>query len=841
MPRTWFWLQIVLLDIRFGVRQFRNKPILLAVAALSLALGIGANAAIFTVINAVLLSSLPVRNPAQLVLFYDGTATGTTSGDMPTADEFSFPFWQSISGKIGAFEDLCAFRQSIDRTALHIAGSKSTAKEQASAHLVSGNYFRVLGITAAAGRVLQTEDDVPNATPVAVISYRYWRDRFARSAAAIGSTAVLNGTAFAIVGVAAPEFFGERVGPGAPDFFVPLAFQPQILLEDPWRGSHDMKWLNMLGRLHPGATRSQAEAEVNLRFHEYLKAHPSGESSPDKSRRLAALHIHLKPGGAGISGLRFRYSEPLHILLGAVTLVLFIACANVAILFLSRASARSQEFLARLALGASRARVIQQVLVETVLLSCLAGLVGAGLAWAGVRALLSLFGIASMVQVGPDPLVLGFTAATSILTGIVFGVVPAIRCSRLEPRPGALVRPVEFGTGRFGSVRVLISAQLALSLVLLFGAAILTHSLSSLEKEHLGFTRQHILLVRTDPRIAGYRPSELPVLYQQLETRLNAIPGVISASLARYSPLDGTTSTDNFTIKGRPAKAGERPMMVDLEVGPKFFETLRIPILNGRGIEERDLPSSPPVAIINQTFQQQFFPHVNPIGQHFSSGSPFAAPGFEIVGVAGDARFLDVRERARPMAFFSASQGKMVTPYVGTLILATAGTPTALVPQVRRLLQSIDSRLPIVSISTLDEQIEHSLAPQMRVTELCSVFSLLALALAAVGIYGSTAYLVARRTPEMGIRMALGAERSDVLWLVLKENLVVMLTGVLVGLPAALAATRLIRGLLYGVEPADPIAIAAAGLLIVAAGLTAAFLPALRATKIDPMLALRYE
>lgn len=282
-------------------------------------------------------------------------------------------------------------------------------------------------------------------------------------------------------------------------------------------------------------------------------------------------------------------------------------------------------------------------------------------------------------------------------------------------------------------------------------------------------------------------------------------------------------------------------MMVDLEVGPRFFETLRIPILSGRPIEARDLPSSPPVAIINQAFRRQFLPHMNPIGQHFSSGSPFAAPGFEIVGVAGDARFLDVRERARPMAFFSAAQGKMVTPYIGTLIVATDGSPAAIVPQVRRVLQSIDSRLPILNISTLDEQIEHSFAPQMRVTELCSVFSVIALALAAVGIYGSTAYLVARRTPEMGIRMALGAQRGDVLWLVLKENLAVLLAGLLVGLPAALAATRLIRGLLYGVEPADPIAIAAAGLLIVVAGLTAAFLPARRATKIDPMVALRYE
>ena len=490
-------LETFALDVRFGLRQFCKKPLLLAIAALSLALGIGANTAIFTVINAVLLTSLPVHDPGKLVLFYDGTATGTTSGDALTADEFSFPFWQSIDGKISAFEDLCAFRQSIDSTQLHLAGSSSAARETASVHLVSGNYFRVLGVPAALGRVLQPQDDRPNAPRVAVISDHYWRNRFANDPAIVGRISILNGTAFTIVGIAPPEFFGERVGPGAPDFFVPLVAQPQILLEEPWRGLHDMKWLNMLGRLRPGATKSQAEAEVNLRFHEYLSAHISGESMPDKLRQIVALHVHLKPGGAGISGLRFRYSEPLHILMGAVVLVLFIACANVAILFLSRTSARSQEFLARIALGASSGRIIRQVLVETVLLSSVAGLAGVALSWAGVKALLAVFGITSVVKVRPDLLVLAFTAGTSILTGIAFGIVPAIRCSRLEPRPGALVRSVEFGTGRFGNARVLIGSQIALSLVLLFGAAILAHSLSALQNQNLGYTRRHIALVRT--------------------------------------------------------------------------------------------------------------------------------------------------------------------------------------------------------------------------------------------------------------------------------------------------------------------------------------------------------
>lgn len=835
------WLETLALDVRFGIRQFRKKPLLLAVAALSLAIGIGANTATFTVINAALLASLPVHDPARLVLFYDGVSTGTTSGDALRSDEFSFPFWKSIDGNIAAFQDLCAFRQGIDRTTLHMSGSTASADERATAHLVSGNYFRVLGVNAAIGRVLRNDDDRPNANPVAVISYRFWHNRLAQNPAVIGSTAVLNGTAFTIVGVSAPEFFGERMGEGAPEFFVPLSFEPQILLEESWLGSHDTEWLNMMGRLRPGATTAQAEAEVNVRLHDYVKAHIAGSSSPDKLRRIAGLHVHLKPGGAGISGLRFRYSEPLHILMAAVALVLFIACANVAILFLSRASARSQEFLARIALGASRARVIRQVLVETVLLSSIAGLVGTAFAWAGVKALIAVFGIGSVVKIRPDPLVLGFTAGTSILTGIVFGLLPAIRCSRMEPRAGTAVRAVEFGTGRFGSVRVLIGGQIALSLVLLFGATLLGRSLSMLENQDLGFTRRHILLVRTDPRLAGYQPSQLLELYQQIQTRLNAVPGVVSAALARYSPIDGTESTDSVSIEGRPEKAGERPNMVDLEVGPRFFETLHIPMLYGRAIDERDLPSSPAVAVINQAFRNQFFPHSNPIGQHLSSGSVFEPPGFEIVGVVADSRFLDVREAARPMAFFSAWQGKMVTRYAGTLLIATNGTPDSVLPQVRRVLHSIDSRLPILDTRTLDEQVRHSFAPQQKIAGLCAVFSVLALLLAAVGVYGSTAYLVARRTSEMGIRMALGAQRGDVLWMVLRENLIVVSAGLLAGLPAAFAATRLIKSLLFGVPLTDPLAIALALVLISGAGLAAAYLPARRATKIDPLAALRYE
>lgn len=837
----WMWLETLLQDLRFGARQLRKRPVLVIVAALSLALGIGANTAIFTVINAVLLQALPVRDPGRLVLFYDGIATGVYDGGEPRGDYFTFPFWRAVDGKVSAFEDLCAFRQGIDRVTLRMEGARETgAREQAKVHLVSGNYFRVFGVDAEQGRLLKPEDDRPNAAPVVVISHDYWSSRFNSDPHIIGKTALLNGTAFTIVGVTPREFFGERVG-WAPAFWVPLSWESQILLQESWLEAKDVYWLNMVGRLRPGASRRQAESEVNLRLQEYFRARFGSHPDPVKAREMAAARIHLKPGGGGISGLRFLYSEPLHVLMGAVALVLFIACVNVAILFQARATARTQEFLARISLGASRSRIVRQVLAETVLLSVLAGLLGVAVAWGGVKGLTALIGMQGFVTIKPNALVLSFTVGISLFTGVLFGLIPAIRSSRMEPRIGAAVRSAEFGTGRFHSTRLLIAGQIALSLVLLLGAALLAHSLSALQNEDLGFQRRHILIVQTDPRLAGYKPAELLPLYQQLDIRMNTIPGVNSATLARYTPVDGTSSTSNFSIEGRTRRAGTRMMMNDLDIGPHFFETLHIPTLLGRGILDTDVPLSTPVAVINQTFANKFFAKTNPIGQHISLGEPFNAPGFEIVGVVGDSRFYDVREKPEPMAFFSAWQGKAVSAYSGSLLFSVSGNPANILPAVRSTLHGIDPRLPVVGVNTLDEQIQHSLATQKVVTELSSLFAVLALLLAAVGIYGSASYLVSRRTSEMGIRMALGARRWDVLWMVLRETVLVVLVGLVAGVPCAVGATRLIQKFLFGVGSTDPLAIGFTLLLIGAAALLAGYLPARRATAIDPMIALRYE
>lgn len=832
------WLETMLQDIRYGFRQLAKAPVLVTVAVLSLALGIGANTAIFTLINAVMLQSLPVRDPGRLVLFYDGTSTGVYSGGDLQSDEFSYPFWQYLKAHHDSFESLSAFRQSNDRVILHVAGSSDTGpSEQAAAHLVSGNYFDVLGVQAAAGRVLTPSDDDVSAPRVAVLSYPFWRDRFHRDPAIVGHEVVLNGTAFTIVGVADREFFGERIRT-APDFWVPLCFQAQILQQKSWLEAQDYYWLNFIGRMKPGVTLAGAQSAVNLRLHQFYLEQAGTRLSPEIRRKIEGTRIQLKPGGGGISGLRYLYSKPLQILMAVVAVVLLIACANIATLLLARASARRQEFLARLALGASRGRLLRQVLTESVLLSVLGGIAGAGFAWWNVKLLVLLLHVYSVVKVRPDPAVLGFTLALSVLTGILFGIFPAFKFSRLEPRPGNIPKPAAIGKWRFSAAHVLIALQVALSLILLLGAGLLAHSLLALERQNIGFRRDNILVIRTDASLAGYQQSELLPLYRQIVDRLSGLPGVVSASIGRFTPESGSSSSGNFSIEGRIESPGKMLNVYYLPVAPGFLETLGIPFLAGRTISGRDLPGSTTAAIVNQTFVHEYLPNRNPLGEHISLGAPFKAPGAEIVGVVADSKYYDFRERPEPMAFFSLWQ----TPVAEIeIVLRTAAAPSAVVAEAREALKQVSSKLPILNTTTLNAQIEKSLDQQKMITTLCSIFGLLALILASIGIYGTLAYSVAGRTVEIGIRMAVGARRRNVIWLVLRDSFVLITLGLTIGLPLALGATRWLKSFLFGVAEIDPVATVAAVLLIVALALLAGYFPARRAARIDPMRALRHE
>ena len=830
------WLETSLQDIRCGCRQLLKSPVLLAVAALSLALGIGPNTAIFTLINTVMLQQLPVRDPASLVLFSDGVSEGVTSGDL-VGDTVSYPFYQDLRANNDSFQDLCAFRQGEDTVVMHVAGEPGTHIGYASVHLVSGNYFDVLGVRAAAGRLLQSSDDTPASPPVAVMTYRLWKDRFHLDPGIVGKTVVLNGAAFTVAGVADASFFGERVRK-SPDFWLPLSFQPQIMTrERPLLHVMNAYWLNCLGRLKPGVGIRGAQAAVNGRLHSFYLAQAGARPTADTRHKIERVQITLKPGGGGISWLRYRYAKPLTVLMAVVALVLLIACANVATLLLARASARRQEFLCRLALGASRARVLRQVLTESILLAMLGGLAGTLFAWWSVKIAILLLHFDPVVKVEPDPAVLAFTLGVSITTGVLFGIVPGWKFSRLDLRPGNAA-PVGWRTRRFSSTQALITVQIALSLSLLIGAGLLTRSFVALEDQDLGFTRNHILLIRTDADLAGYQPPGYASLYRDIGDRMNQLSGVQSAAIARFSPISGYSSSQNFSIQGYQPPAGKEMRVWDLPVGPRFFETLRIPISLGRVVDTGDTAASTPVAVVNQTFVKEYFPGTNPVGQHIEHGAPFKAPGAEIVGVVGDSKFFGLREEPKPMVFYPLSQKN---DHSFELVLRTAADPNGIASEVRSALKQINSRLPILEEQTLNDQIEDSLRQQKMITSLYSMFGLLALLLASIGIYGTLAYAVAGRTAEIGTRMAIGAQKSHVISLVLRDLVSVLLVGLLLGVVVAFGATRWIQSFLFGVKPLDPLAFSASALLITGIALFAGYLPARRAVKIDPMRALRHE
>ena len=567
---------------------------------------------------------------------------------------------------------------------------------------------------------------------------------------------------------------------------------------------------------------------MNAELHSFYLAQAGARPTAEARHKIERVQITLKPGGGGISGLRYRYSKPLSVLMAAVALVLLIACANVATLLLARASARRKEFIYRLALGASRTRVLRQVLTESILLALIGGLAGTLFAWWSVKTLVLLLHFDPVVKVEPDPAVLGFSLVLSVATGILFGIVPAWKFSRLNLRLGNAA-PVSWCARRFGSTQAFITMQIALSLCLMIGASLLTHSLVALEEQDVGFTRNHILLIQTDADLAGCQPSQYAA---------SELPGVQAAAIARFSPVSGNSSSGNFSIQGYHPPAGKDMDVWDLPVGPAFFETLKIPLFLGRTIETRDTAASTPVAIVNRTFVNEYFPGTNPVGQHMEHGDPFKAPGSEIVGVVNDSKFFDLRDKPKPMVFYPISQ-KAVHSF--ELVLRTAAEPNSIASEVRNVLKQINSRLPILEQRTLNDQIEDSLEQQKMITSLCSVFGLLALLLASIGIYGTLAYSVAGRTAEIGTRMAIGAQKWHVISLVLRDLVFVLFVGLLLGLPFAFGATRWLESFLFGVKPLDPLSLSASVLLIAGIALLAGYLPARRAAKIDPMRALRHE
>ena len=834
-------------DIRFGMRMLIRRPAFTAIAVLTLALGIGANTAIFTLFNAVLLESLPVRQPSRLVLFSDNIGEGTSSGSLPNApwDRFTYESYGFLKKQPLPFESLCAFRSGEDPVSVHFPGeSDSGPLQRARVHLVSGNYFDVLGVAASMGRSLRPEDDQRGANPVAIVSNGYWKQQLHADPNAVGKVAILNGTAFTIVGIAPPEFFGERVR-RPPDYWLPLVFQPQITQRESFLDRTDYYWLGLMGRLSPGATRKQAEVASTIALQQYVASTLGSKPTEESKDSIAKNRVRLFDGGAGISGLRFTYSQPLHILLVVVALVLLIACANVGNLLLARAVARKTEITVRLALGASRARLIRQLLTESVLLAAFGAMIGVLLAHWGVQALVKFLAGSSPLNTHLNGPVLAFTVGITLAAGIIFGLAPALQAGRTD-----LVTALKMGSSRvagdrrkFGTTQGLVVGQIAVSLVLLVGATLFARSLLNLENQPLGFNQENVLLAHINPRLAGYKPADVGALYRKLLDRLGTMPGVQSVSIASYSPLGGSNSTSSIGVQGYAPKQNENITTQTIYVGPEYPQTIGIPLLEGRQITLQDTAGTPKVAMVNEAFVRHFFPNENPIGHRFGFDDAAKSSGdFEIVGVLKDAQFESADEKkVQETAFLAILQDQTQFALSAEIEVRTAGDPSAAGSEIRTLIGQEDSRLPVTAVDTLHAQVDGTFKQQRLAARLVSFFGVLALLLACVGLYGVVAQGVARRTNEIGVRMALGAQRGNILWMVLRDTLALLVIGLAIGIPAAFGASHFISSQLYGLGATDAISFSLGVVILAVVMMLAGFLPAHRASRVDPIVALHYE
>ena len=835
-------MENLLKDVRYGLRGLLKRKGFAAIAVLTLALGIGANTAIFTLVNAVMLKSLPVEKPEELVLFSDSTGEGTSFEDTPRTGEwslFSFSSYEYFRNHNQSFQDITALRSGTSR--LSVRRPDSGAAARASGQLVSGNYFSVLGVRAARGRVFTNEDDKPGAPPAAVISHRYWETELNSDPSVVGKNFIINGTNFTAVGVTPKEFFGERVR-RPPDFWMPLSFQPQIELRESFLTNDQVYFLMVMGRLNPGTSLEQAQAATNLALRQFLTEQAGSNLTPERQQGIQNTYATLVEGQGGISGLRRAYSKPLHMLMAIVGMILLIACANVGSLLLSRAASRKAEISLRMALGATRWRIIRQLLTESMLLALIGGVCGVLLAQWAVTVLVGLVAREAPLNTRPDTGVLLFTAGVSILAGILFGLIPAIQASRTNLSSAMKEKNRMRGFMRLNPSALMVVLQVGLSMVLLTGGGLFARSLMKLQGEDLGFDRNNVLLLGIDPRLAGYKPTELATLYQQIIERLSTLPQVRSVSMATYAPLSGTRRSSSIQVSGYTPQPGEDLNTQDILAGPKYAETLGVPLLRGREIDQRDTPASRQVAVINETFANHYFKDQNPIGRTFTfDDDTDQQQWIEIVGVVGDLKGEDAREKPESTIYRPILQVQSQGAYSCTIHIRTASDPTPLTPQVRQMINQINDKIPVFGVTTLNDQLHENLGQERLIAQLVSFFGALALILACIGLYGVMAHGVARRTNEIGIRMALGARGGNIAWMIVRETLYLVLAGLVLGVPAALIGAKLISAQLFGLSPTDPLTLVGAAIVLTVVAMLAGYLPARRASRVNPLNALRYE
>ena len=829
-------------DLRYGVRMLLKNPDFTVIAVLTLALGIGANTAIFSLTDAVLLKTLPVKKPEQLVLLSRNDLQGSK-----LSSNISYPVFEQLRDH----NHVCSGMFTVlDFVRLNVSVNGQT--EMVEGQLVSGGYHSVLGIEAILGRTLNADDDqVPGGHPVAVISYGYWQRRFARDPAVVGKIISLNGAPFTIIGVTPPEFFGVTVGV-TPDISVPLVMLAQVIPGETSPGEsyrHD-SLPHILARLNPGVTAQQASAALTVLLQQALGAEAGSQWLSEKQQELRQQRIELTPASQGLSGLRRQFYEPLRllsaplgILMAGVGLVLLIACANVANLLLARATARRKEIAVRLALGAGRLRLVRQLLTESLLLALLGGALGLLFAYWGNDLLLTLVSSGRrplLLHLAPDLRILGFTAAVSLLASILFGLAPALRATRVDLAPALKDSHTPDRSGsRFKLGQALVVMQVALSLILLIGAGLFVRSLQKLRSLDLGFEQEKVLLLSVDPKLIGYQRPRIASLYRQALERVAAIPGVRSATLSRNSLLSGGRIQSAISLPGPTSTLDENRWVRKDAVGPKFFETVGMPLLVGRDFNAQDSEHAPQIAVINETCARDYFGHDSPIGKRFGWEAEQSSK-IEIVGVVKDAKYYSMREETPRMVYLPYLQDPGAWRETN-LQVRTASDPLSMAAAIRRELQALDPNLPVFGVKTLKTQVDESLVQERLVATLASFFGLLALLLACVGLYGVLSYTVSQRTSEIGIRLALGAQTGDVLRLALKQGMLTVLLGVAVGLPLALGLMQLMRTMLFGVKATDPLTFAAVTGLLTGVALLACYLPAWRATKVDPLVALRFE
>ena len=834
-------------DLVYGVRILAKSPGFTAVAALSLALGIGANTAIFSLIDTVLLKMLPVRDPQQLVALTDpdssGVSIGTSTGERGLLSNREF---EGLRDRTQSFSGMFASQSELDRYNASVDGK---SPEDIRTRLVSGAYFNVLGATAFVGRTFTAADERgPGSAPYAVISYEFWQRRFGGSLSALDSRIRIGKADLNIIGVAQPHFLGENVG-AAPEIWIPLDMQPQImpgrmwLEDDPARIAEKVMWLHVIGRLKPGVSRRQAQANVDVVFKQVVAEEFSklSRSQPDILKQNLKLH----DAGAGVSSLRRDFADPLYVLMAVVGLVLVIACANVATLLLARATARQKEMGVRLALGAGRGRIIRQFLTESLLLASAGGLLGALFAIYGVRLLIGLVHSSGpmMLEVRPDLRVLCFTTGVSLLTGLVFGLAPAWRSSRVNVS-GTLKeagRGLTGSSSKIGAGKILVVAQIALSVMLLIGAGWFVRTLRNLENVDLGYARDKLVLVRLDFLSAGYAGPRLPLAYEEVRDRLARIPGVRAVTYSENGLFSGTESGDRISVEGyKPQKPQDASARFD-QVGPNYFGAVGIPMLLGRDIGPQDVDSGEPVCVVNETFAKFYFGAQSPIGKHVTDEFPDTRKTFVIAGVARDARDHSLRRETFRRFYLSARQKLGDFPPGLNFEIRTYGDPAPVIEEVRKQILAFNPALPIESNKTLVSMLDDNLRQERIIAQLSAVFGGLALLLASIGLYGVLSYAVAQRTNEIGIRMALGAQRGTVIRMVLRETVVLILIGLAAGMPASLACARLVQSKLFGLKAADPVTLGAALGLMLAVAIASGYLPARWASQVDPLIALRYE